>query len=271
MTHPAPSSDHGPVPIRADLLGPVPHGFFGRIGGVSTGAVAGLNAGLGTGDDPAAVAENRRRAAAAVLPGAPIVSVYQIHSADCVRVERPWDEAERPRADALVTDRPGLLLGIVTADCAPVLLADPAAGVIGAAHAGWKGALAGVTDRTVAAMVALGAAPERIVAAIGPTIARASYEVDEDFARRFEAADPANERFFASGRPGHMQFDLEAYLVARLAAAGIGRIAALGLDTYADDARFFSFRRATHQGAPDYGRQIALIGLADGAADGAAG
>ncbi|QHL91392.1 peptidoglycan editing factor PgeF [Sphingomonas changnyeongensis] len=262
-----PAPDDGPVPIRADQLGAVPHGFFGRLGGVSTGPVAGLNAGLGTGDDPAAVAENRRRAAAAVLPGAPIVSLYQIHSADCVRVDQPWAEAERPRADALVTDRPGLLLGIVTADCAPVLLADPAAGVVGAAHAGWKGALAGVTDRTVAAMVALGAVPERIIAAIGPTIARASYEVDEDFARRFEAEDPANERFFASGRPGHCQFDLEAYLVARLAAAGIGRIAALGLDTYADADRFFSFRRATHQGAPDYGRQIALIGLAAGVRD----
>ena len=160
-----------------------------------------------------------------------------------------------------MTDRPGLALGILTADCAPVLLADRDAGVVGAAHAGWKGALAGVTDATVIAMTALGADPARIVAAIGPTIARASYEVDDAFLRRFAAADPANERFFADGRAGHHRFDLEAYVAHRLALAGVGRIEALGLDTYADADRFFSYRRATHRGEPGYGRQIAIIGV----------
>lgn len=247
--------------IRAPMLAGTAHGFLGRRGGVSTGVVAGLNVGLGSDDEPEAIAENRRRAVAAVLPGGRLVSVYQVHSADAVTVADPWDDAARPQADALVTDRPGLALGIVTADCAPVLLADVAAGVVGAAHAGWKGAIGGVTDATLVAMERLGARRERIAAAIGPCIARASYEVDDGFARRFEAADPANERFFAPGKPGHHQFDLEAYVAHRLAIAGVTRIAALGLDTYADDDRFFSFRRATHRGEPTYGRQIAIIGL----------
>ncbi|MDH7974606.1 peptidoglycan editing factor PgeF [Sphingomonas sp. AR_OL41] len=243
------------------MLAGTAHGFLGRRGGVSTGMVAGLNVGLGSDDEPEAIAENRRRAVAAVLPGARLVSVYQVHSADAVTVADAWGDAARPHADALVTDRPGLALGIVTADCAPVLLADVTAGVVGAAHAGWKGAIGGVTDATVAAMERLGARRERIAAAIGPCIARASYEVDDGFARRFEAADPANERFFAPGKPGHHQFDLEAYVAHRLAIAGVTRIAALGLDTYADESRFFSFRRATHRGEPTYGRQIAIIGL----------
>ena len=247
--------------VRSRLLDGVAHGFLGRKGGVSTGVTAGLNVGTGSADDPAAIAENRRLAGDAVLPGAHLATIYQVHSADCVIAEA-WDLPDRPRADALVTDRPGLLLGILTADCAPVLLADAGAGIVGAAHAGWKGAIGGVTDATVSAMEKLGARRDRIAAAIGPCIARTSYEVDEDFARRFEAADPANERFFASGRPGHFQFDLEAYVAARLAAAGVARIETLGLDTYADEARFFSFRRATHRGEPDYGRQISLIGLA---------
>ena len=245
--------------IRSGLLAAVPHGFLGRRGGVSVGAVAGLNAGLGSGDADAAVARNRAIAVEAVRPGARLVSVYQVHSADCVTVAEPWSDAERPRADALVTDRPGLLLGIVTADCAPVLLADPAAGVVGAAHAGWKGAVAGVTDATLTAMEALGARRERIVGAIGPCIAQVSYEVDEGFADRFAREDPANRRFFAPGKPGHWQFDLEAYVAHRLVQAGIGGVERLGLDTYADPARFYSFRRATHLGEPDYGRQIALI------------
>lgn len=247
--------------IRTPMLAGTAHGFLGRRGGVSTGVVAGLNVGLGSGDEPEAIAENRRRAVAAVLPGARLVSVFQVHSADAVTVAEPWDDTTRPHADALVTDRPGLALGIVTADCAPVLLADVAAGVVGAAHAGWKGAIGGVTDATLAAMERLGARRESIAAAIGPCIARASYEVDDGFARRFEAADPANERFFAPGKPGHHQFDLEAYVAHRLAIAGVTRIAALGLDTYADEGRFFSFRRATHRGEPTYGRQIAIIGL----------
>ena len=245
--------------IRAAALGSVAHGFLGRRGGVSAGMHGGLNVGLGSEDDAAAVAENRARAAAAVLPGASLVTCYQVHSADCVTVREPL--AERPRADALVTDRPGLLLGILTADCAPVLFTDQEAGVIGAAHAGWKGALAGVTDATIAAMEALGADRDRIAAAIGPCIARTSYEVDEGFRTRFLADDPDNERFFAEGRAGHPRFDLEAYVAHRLAAAGLGRVEALGLDTYPDEARFFSYRRATHRGEPSYGRQISLIGL----------
>jgi YfiH family protein len=246
---------------RARLLDGVAHGFLGRRGGVSTGAMAGLNVGLGSEDDPVAVAENRRSAADAVLPGAQLATAYQIHSAEAVTILAPYDDAQRPHADALVTDRPGLLLGILTADCAPVLLADREAGVVGAAHAGWKGAIGGVTDAVIAAMEALGARAGRIVAAVGPCIARASYEVDAAFLRRFAAEDPANERFFADGRDGRYQFDLEAYVAHRLADAGIGRVETLGLDTYADEDRFYSYRRATHRGEPDYGRQISLIGL----------
>lgn len=247
--------------IRAEALGGLPHGFLGRRGGVSEGVVAGLNVGLGSGDDEAAVAENRRRAGAAVLPGAPIVACYQVHSPDCVTVAQPWSDAERPQADALATDRRGLLLAVVTADCTPVLLADREAGVIGAAHAGWKGAIAGVTDRTVAAMRALGARPERIVAAIGPTIARDSYEVDEGLRARFLAEDAANAWFFAAGKPGHWQFDLPGYVAVRLVRAGVGTVEDLALDTYAAPDRFYSFRRATHRGEPVYGRQMSLIGL----------
>ena len=247
---------------RTRLLDGVAHGFLGREGGVSTGVCAGLNVGLGSNDDGEMVAENRRRAIAAVLPGAALATVYQVHSADAVFADAPWGEAERPHADALVTNRAGLLLGIVTADCAPVLFADVEAGVVGAAHAGWKGAIGGITDTTIVAMEKRGAQRSRIMAAIGPCIARASYEVDPGFAARFEADDPANERFFTSGRSDHLQFDLEAYVAHRLAAAGLTRIAALGLDTYADDQKFFSFRRATHRGEPSYGRQFSLIGLA---------
>lgn len=247
--------------IRAGALSGIAHGFLGRRGGVSLGVHTGLNTGPGSADDAAAVAENRARAAAAVLPGAALVTLFQVHSADVVTVVAPIDFEERPRADAMVSDRPGLLLGILTADCAPVLLADRASGVIGAAHAGWKGALAGVTDRTVEAMVALGAKRERIAAAIGPCIARVSYEVDDGFARRFEEHDPANEVFFTPGRPGHRQFDLAGYVAARLAAAGVRQVELTGHDTYADATRFFSYRRATHRSEPDYGRQISLIGL----------
>lgn len=237
------------------------HGFLGRRGGVSTGLHAGLNVGWGSEDDPAATAENRARAVAAVCPGAVLTCAYQVHSADVVAVREPWPEADRPRADALVTDRPGVLLGILTADCAPVLFADTHARVVGAAHAGWKGAIGGVTDATIAAMEALGARRENIAAVVGPCMAQASYEVDEAFEARFEAADPANTRFFRAGRAGHALFDLEGYVAARLAAAGLGQVAMLGEDTYAQEDRFFSFRRATHAGEPGYGRQISLIGL----------
>jgi YfiH family protein len=246
--------------IRAQALAGLPHGFLGRRGGVSTGVAAGLNVGLGSGDEPAAVADNRARAAAAVLPGARLVGVYQVHSPDCVTVGEPWGEGERPHADALVTDRPGVLLGIVTADCAPILLADREAGVIGAAHAGWKGAFTGVAENTVRAMVALGARAESIVAVVGPCIAQGSYEVDEAFRARFAAADSATVRFFDPARPGRWQFDLEAYVAARLRGAGVGQVETLGLDTYSAPERFYSFRRATHRGEASYGRQISLIG-----------
>ena len=250
--------------IRARALADVPHGFLGRRGGVSTGVVAGLDTGL-RGMDPAdpalaAVHENRRRAAEAVLPGARLVGVYQVHGADCVEAGE-WAEAARPPADALVTNRPGVLLGILTADCAPVLLADRAAGVVGAAHAGWKGAVAGVTDSTIAAMERLGARREAIVAAVGPCIAQPSYEVDAGFRDRFLAEAPGNDRFFAAGQPGHFQFDLEHYVANRLERAGIAAVERLSLDTYGDETRFFSFRRATHRQEPDYGRQISLIGV----------
>jgi YfiH family protein len=198
-----------------------------------------------------------------VLPGAALATLHQVHSAEAVAVTAPFPDAARPHADALVTNRPGLLLGILTADCAPVLFADAWAGVVGAAHAGWKGALGGVTDAAIAAMEKLGADRGRIAAAIGPCIARASYEVDEGFFRRFIEADAENERFFSPGaRADRHQFDLEAYVAWRVAAAGVGRIELLGLDTYADERRFYSFRRTTHRGEPDYGRQISLIGLA---------
>ncbi len=246
--------------IRAPALAGIPHGFLGRGGGVSSGDVAGLNVGLGAGDEPSAVSENRRRAAAAVLPGARLVSVYQVHSPLAVVVtDPPWPEDGRPHADALVTNRPGLVLGVVTADCAPVLLADRDAGVVAAAHAGWRGAHDGVLEATVAAMEGLGARPERIAAAIGPAIAQASYEVDDAL---YSGFPDAARRFFMRGRPGHWMFDLEAYVAARLAGAGVGRVEPLGLDTYALEDRFFSYRRATHRGQASYGRQFSLVGLA---------
>jgi len=249
--------------IRAAMLEGIPHGFLGRRGGVSKGVCAGLNVGWGSDDDRAAIAENRRRAVAAVAPGAKLVTVHQVHSADALYAAAPWPDDARPHGDAMVTDRPGLALGILTADCTPVLLADIEAGVIGTAHAGWKGALGGVIEATVAAMEERGATRARIAAAIGPVIARKSYEVDEPFLRRFAEADPDNDRFFSPGREGHHQFDLEAYVLARLAEAGVTRAEALGLDTYSDPERFFSYRRATHKGEASYGRQISLIALPD--------
>ena len=247
--------------IRAGCLGAIPHGFLGRRGGVSTGILAGLNVGTGSGDDPDIIAENRRRAIAAVMPGAALATVHQVHSAEAVGVVEPWTQDKRPRADAMATDRPGLLLGVLTADCAPVLLADSQAGVVGAAHAGWRGALAGVTDSTIEQMERLGARRDRIAAAIGPCIALASYEVDSGFLDRFLGEDEANARFFeqASGRS---HFDLPGYVRHRLLAAGVEEVETIRLDTYADESRFYSYRRSTHRGEPDYGRQISLIGIA---------
>lgn len=246
---------------RAEALRGLPHGFLGRRGGVSQGLVAGLNVGWGSGDDRSAITENRRLAVDAVMPGAQLVTVHQVHSPHVVEAG-DWPEDDRPRADALVTDRPGVLLGILTADCAPILLADREAGVVGAAHAGWRGALLGVGEATVAAMERLGARRERIVAAIGPCIAAPNYEIGDDFKAMLTGYVPENRRFFSQEAAGKAHFDLEAYVAARLAAAGIRTIETLGLDTYAAADRFYSYRRATHEGEPDYGRQISLIGLA---------
>lgn len=247
--------------VTAPPLADIRHGFFGRRGGVSTGELASLNCGLGSGDDPALIAENRRRVAEAVLPGAALTGVYQVHGNRCVVVDDTSDLAARPEADALATRKPGIILGILTADCVPVLFADRDAGVIGAAHAGWKGALAGVTDATLAAMESLGADRANIAAAIGPCIARASYEVDDGFVQRFTADDPANERFFAAAKPRHAMFDIAAYVAARLAVVGVTRIAIGGQDTYAEAEDYFSYRRACHKGENSYGRQLSVIGL----------
>lgn len=247
--------------LRAASLQNVLHGFAGRRGGVSTGVHAGLNVGLGSEDEREAILRNRDLARGALLPGAALVTVRQVHSPDVVTVTGPIAETDRPAADAMVTDRPGLILGILTADCVPVLLADAEAGVVGAAHAGWKGALAGVTGRTIAAMEELGARRDRIGAAVGPCIARASYEVTMDFARHFEEQDAENGRFFTGGREGHCQFDIAAYVAARLAGAGIGRIEMLDQDTYSQPDRFFSYRRSCHLGEASYGRQISMIAV----------
>ena len=247
--------------IHAAALDEIPHGFLGRRGGVSTGIVEGLNVGTGSNDDPQAIAENRRRAIDSVLPGARLATLYQVHSGEARYVAEPWPHDERPKADAMVTDRPGILLGILTADCAPVLLADRKVGIVGAAHAGWRGAFDGVTDSAIALMEAVGASRGRIVAAIGPCIAQPSYEVDEGFRDRFLAADSSNERFFARAESGSAHFDLPSYVRHRLFAAGIEEVETIHLDTYRDAGRFFSFRRATHLGEADYGRQISMIGL----------
>jgi hypothetical protein len=248
--------------LTSRVLGDLPHGFFGRRGGVSTGILAGLDMGRrGQAEISPELAENRRRVVADAMPGATLVTVHQVHSPDCVTITGPVDDDDRPKADALATNRPGLLLGILTADCVPVLFADAQAGVVGAAHAGWKGAMNGVTDSTIAAMEALGADRTRITAAIGPCIGRASYEVGDDFALRFEQDAPENERFFIPGRPGHQIFDIEGYVAHRLAQVGISRVDCLGEDTLTQPERFFSYRRSCHNGEPDYGRQISVIGI----------
>jgi YfiH family protein len=246
---------------RAVSLSDMPHGFLGRAGGVSVGVLSGLNVGLGSRDDRESIAGNRRIAIAALSPGAELATVHQVHGATAIHAERPWAEAERPHADAMVTDRPNLLLGILTADCAPVLFADRRAVVVGAAHAGWRGALAGITDSAIAAMEQLGSRRENIHAAVGPCIAQPNYEVDEAFQARFVAADAANARFFVEGASGKPHFDLEDYVVHRLIAAGVGEVEALNLDTYADESRFYSYRRATHRGEADYGRQLSAIAI----------
>jgi len=246
----------------ADAALGVPHGFFTRAGGVSEGPFASLNCSLSGQDRREAVLENRARAARAVgADPARLVGLTQVHGAEAIAVETPWAAGQGPRADAAVTDRRGVALGIVTADCAPVLFADAAAGVIGAAHAGWRGAVAGVLEATVAAMTRLGAHPGRIVAAIGPCIGQASYEVSADLRDAVLARDPGDAGFFADGaRPGHWQFDLPGYCAARLAAAGVSA-RSIGADTMAEPDRFFSHRRRTLAGGGPIGHQISVIAL----------
>jgi len=251
-------------PITHPLLSRagVRHGFFTRRGGVSTGLYEGLNTGLGSGDDPAAVAENRCRIAEH-LGGVPddFAACFQIHSAVARVAEAGW-KGERPEGDATVTAVPGVLCAVLTADCAPILLADAEAGVVGAAHAGWKGALDGIVHSTVSAMQALGAEPRRMVAVVGPCIAQTSYEVGADFEARFEHHDPGSERFFVPGEAADKRlFDLPGFVLWRLEQAGVGEAVWTGHDTRADAARFFSNRRAYLNGEPDFGRLMSAIGL----------
>jgi YfiH family protein len=245
-----------------ESLARVSHGFLTRRGGVSTGVYASLNCGPGSKDSRDAVLENQRIAVDELSADGNVrlVRVYQVHSAEAVCVDERWDFANPPKADAMATRLPHLALGILTADCAPVLLADADARVIGAAHAGWRGALSGIVESTIAAMERLGARRGCIAAAVGPCIGQANYEVGDEMRAQFLAADSANARFFAVGlRPAHWQFDLEAYLAARLRAAGVGNVATLGACTYAREEDFFSFRRMTHRSEPDNGRQLSLI------------
>jgi polyphenol oxidase len=249
--------------IRAPVLDGAVHAFFTRQGGVSQGVYVTLNGGVGSSDDPAAVAENRSRMARAlgVAPENFLVP-YQIHSADALAVSAPWTEGERPRCDGLVTATPGLALGVTGADCGILLFADKSAGVIGAAHSGWKGALTGMVEALVGAMEALGARRPNIATALGPTIAQKSYEVGPEFFARFAAEDASFAHFFApSGEPDHFLFDLPGFIEMRAGRARIGAFEVLRLDTYSDEARFYSYRRKTHRGEADYGRLVAAIAL----------
>lgn len=255
-----------PNPVRVPALehmSGIRHALFTREGGVSDGIYASLNGGVGSNDAPEAVRENRRRMADWFgLAPERLLSLYQVHSADVLTLDTPWPGPERPKADGLVTKRPGLILCAASADCGPLLFADAQAGVVGAAHSGWKGALTGIGEATIVAMEALGADRSRIVAVLGPTIGRDAYEVGPEFVARFAEAGVETDRFFRpSGRDGHALFDLPAFIVARLKAFGVGIVEDTGLCTYADEARFFSYRRATHRGEPDYGRLLSAICL----------
>jgi len=240
------------------------HAFFTRAGGVSGGFYASLNGGIGSRDDAGNVAQNRARMAATLgVEPSRLLTAYQVHSPTVVVAETPWSNDDRPRADAIVTRLRGLAIGVTTADCGPVLFADPKARIIGAAHAGWRGALAGVIEATVAAMKELGASRRQIRAAVGPMIRHANYEVGPDLIARFAAEDRASNRFFApAAREGHALFDLSGYVAARLERAGVGHIEDIGLCTYADPDRFFSYRRATHRAEADYGRHVNAIAIA---------
>lgn len=246
--------------LRSPLLEGTAHGFLGRTGGVSVGTLEGLNVGLGSSDDRLVVVENRRLAIAAIAPDAALVTVHQIHSASVVHARAPWPDGERPPADAIVTDQRGLLLGILTADCAPILLADGEAGVIGAAHAGWRGALGGIAEEVIAAMESLGANRSTIHAVVGPCISQASYEVDPAFRERFLADDPGIVRFFSAASGAKPHFNLPAFVLDRLERAGV-KAEAVARDTYAEPAAFYSYRRSVHRGEADYGRQLSAIAL----------
>jgi hypothetical protein len=252
--------------LGSPLLSAIPglrHAFFTRDGGVSGGIYASLNGGLGSDDDPAHVAENRRRMAEEMdVSPEHFLSVWQIHSPDAVAVSGPWEGAARPRADAMVTRTENLAIGVTAADCGPILLVDPNVRVIGAAHAGWKGALTGIVESTVAAMEKLGAERSGIVAAIGPLIRQHSYEVGSEFVERFIEADAENAPFFIpSTRERHAMFDLAGFIRMRLENSGVLMIDDIGVDTYSDE-RFYSYRRSVHRKEPDYGRHVHAIALA---------
>ncbi len=254
--------------IRSNALSALPgiaHGFFTRDGGVSEGLYASLNVGLGSRDLRDAVIENRARVARALgVEDRALAMPYQVHSPDVVVVEEPWSHGEGPHADAVVTARPGLAVGVATADCGPILFADARGRAVGAAHAGWKGAIGGVIEATIAAMEGLGAVRSDIVAVLGPTISAEAYEVGPEFVERFVGEDAAHARFFGpSERSGHAMFDLPAFIVMRLERAGVGRAENLALCTYADEDRFFSYRRTTHRAEPDYGRLVSAIALTE--------
>lgn len=239
----------------------ISHGFFGRRGGVSEGIYEGLNIGLGSKDDPVKIRENRKRIAASLgVEPRFMLTPYQIHSDTAVIVTDPWPDYPSARADGIVTAKPGLAVAVSTADCTPVLFADPKAGVVGAAHAGWKGAIGGILESTVARMEEIGASRGNIIAAIGPTIQQTSYEVGPEFRDRFLAKNTDNSRYFTpSDKPGHFMFDLPGYVATRLERLDLAGFANSGICTYANEDDYFSYRRTTHRGEGDYGRQISAI------------
>ncbi|CAN1539976.1 yfiH Multicopper polyphenol oxidase (laccase) [Rhabdaerophilaceae bacterium] len=254
-----------PDPILSPALTglDVRHAFFTRVGGVSSGLYESLNGGIGSDDDPANVRENRARMAGwmGVAPDH-FLSLYQIHSPTVLTVTGPWATASRPQADAMVTTTPGIALAVGAADCGPILFADPRAGVVGAAHSGWKGAIGGVLEATLLAMEVLGASRSNITVALGPMLSQQNYEVGPEFRAQFVADDSTNADFFRPGlRPDHSHFDLPGFIARRLKKAGAGKVEDCGLCTYADEARFYSYRRKTHRGEADYGRLLAAIRL----------
>lgn len=258
------SERQGPVFLESAALSPLPHGFFTRIGGVSEGPFASLNCSISSGDAPDALRENRRRVAAAIgVDPSRLLGLTQVHGVAVATVTEPWLPGDGPRADAMVTDRPGVALGIITADCGPVLLADQARGIIGAAHAGWRGAVAGMLEAVVAAMEALGARRDRIAASVGPCIGQASYEVGPELRDAVTAAGivAAPDGFFQPGQADRLHFDLAGYCAARLRGCGVGTVDVLGCDTRSDEARFFSHRRRTLAGGGPIGHQISVIAL----------